>query len=63
MSEESGYYGNRNAAKPAAERKSASIQLYCTHDRKAELQEKAKAAGIGLSAWILSMLEKAEADK
>ena len=67
MSEERGEYrhgnqlaqqGNKNAAKPESEKLSAMVQVRTTRAHKAEMQEKAAAAGISLNEWILKQIQR-----
>lgn len=41
--------------KPAAERKEAVIPVRCTEEQKAELAEKARRRGLGVSTWLLQL--------
>ncbi len=67
MSEERGEYrhgnqlaqqGNQNAVKPESEKRSATVQVRTTQAHKAEMQEKAAAAGISLNEWILKQIQR-----
>jgi uncharacterized protein (DUF1778 family) len=41
--------------KPKAERKESVIPVRCTADQKRILEEKAKARGVPVSTWLLSL--------
>lgn len=41
--------------KPKAERKEETVQIRLTAEQKESLAHKAKARGLGLSSWLLSL--------
>ncbi|NLD15866.1 MAG: hypothetical protein GX665_12395 [Gammaproteobacteria bacterium] len=58
MSEESGHYGNRNAAKPESEKATQPVHFRTSAANKAHWEGLAAAAGKSLSRWIQDQLPR-----
>lgn len=56
MSEERGYYGNRNAAKPDEEKHAVNLNIRCRADELDRWRAAADRMGMSLSEFVRSQL-------